>query len=186
VSRRSSLFPLIAPLVIASALAATVAAQRKFDEREVKATFLFNFAQFVDWPGASFSSAQAPLVIGVLGVDPFGAILDAVVRGEAIRNRPLAVARFDRVEDVGVCHILFVSSSEEAQYERIAEALRGRAILTVGDSTGFASGGGMIRFITENNRIRLRINLAAARSAGLTISSQLLRAADVIGGGGLR
>jgi hypothetical protein len=170
-------------LVVAPAL---LNAQRKFDEREIKATFLFNFAQFVEWPAASFADAQAPLVIGVLGADPFDAVLDAVVRGEVINGRPLAVTRFRRLEDVATCHILFVSASEAPRYPRIAQALQGRAILTVGDSDGFASSGGMIRFITDKNHVRLRINIGVARAVGLSISSQLLRAAELVGQGEAR
>jgi hypothetical protein len=173
-------------VLVVMTLAAPLRAQRQFDEREVKATFLFNFAQFVEWPAASFADARAPLVIGVLGDDPFGPVLDAVIRGEVIKNRPLVATRFQRVEDIGACHILFISASAASSYRLINETLHGRAILTVGDSDGFAASGGIIRFVTENRRVRLRINLAAARDAGLTISSQLLRAAEVVGGGGKR
>jgi hypothetical protein len=140
----------------------------------------------VEWPAASFADPQAPLVIGVLGVDPFDDVLDAVVRGEVVKNRPLMVARFRRLEDVTACHILFISPSEEPRYERIAAALQGRAILTVGDSDGFSRSGGIVRFITEKNHVRLRINLGVARSVGLTISSQLLRAAELVGQGEAR
>jgi hypothetical protein len=179
---RSVFLSLIACIVLVLVAApAPLRAQRKFDEREIKATFLFNFAQFVEWPAGSFADPQAPLVIGVLGDDPFDTVLDAVVRGEVIKNRPLVVTRFRRAEDVGACHILFVSSSERLQYARILEVLQGRPILTVGDADGFATNGGMIRFITEKNHVRLRINLGAARGARLTISSQLLRAAEVVG-----
>jgi hypothetical protein len=167
-------------LIVSSA---TIRAQRKFDEREIKATFLFNFAQFVEWPAASFPDARTPLVIGVLGADPFGAVLDAVVRGEEVKSHPLSVVRYRRVEDVGNCHILFVSNSEAPRYARIADSLRGQPILTVGDTETFGAGGGIISFITEQNRVRLRINLGAAQAASLTISSQLLRAAEVVGRG---
>jgi hypothetical protein len=156
-------------------------AQRTFDEREIKATFLFNFAQFVEWPAASFADPRAPFVIGILGDDPFGTRLDDVIRGEAIKNRPLVVTRFHRGDDIRACHILFVSPSERSQYASIFETIQGRAILTVGDTDGFASSGGMIRFITESGHVRLRINLGAAQGAGLTISSQVLRVADVVG-----
>jgi hypothetical protein len=187
VPQRSFSLPSIACLVLVLLAAPTLLrAQRTFDEREIKATFLFNFAQFVEWPAASFADPRAPLVIGVLGDDPFATVLDAVIRGEVIKSRPLVVTRFRRAEDVVACHILFVSSSETSRYPSIFEALQGRAILTVGDTDGFATSGGMIRFITEKSRIRLRINLGAARSAGLTISSQLLRAAEVVGQGRTR
>ena len=182
--QRSFSFSSIACIVLVLVAApAPLHAQRKFDEREIKATFLFNFAQFVEWPAASFADPRAPLVIGVLGDDPFDTVLDAVIRGEVIKYRPLVVTRFRRAEDIGTCHILFVSSSESLRYTHIFEALQRRAILTVGDTDGFATSGGMIRFITEKSHVRLRINLGVARDAGLTISSQLLRVAEVVGQG---
>jgi hypothetical protein len=149
-------------------------------EYQVKAVFLFNFAQFVEWPATAFAGPNAPLVIGVLGEDPFGSALDDTVRGEIINQRPLVVRRFQRIEEVDHCHILFVSRSESKRLETVVAALRGRTILTVGDTEGFALRGVMIRFITEKNRIRLRINLDAARAAALVISSQLLRPAEIV------
>jgi hypothetical protein len=149
-------------------------------EYQVKSVFLFNFAQFVTWPSEAFSGARSPILIGVLGDDPFGRALDDVVMGEAVMARQLVVERFRRVEDIKTCHILFISPSEADKYEQIFAGLRGRSILTVGDTDGFSNRGGMIRFRTEQNRIRLRVNVAAAQAAGLTISSQLLRAAELV------
>lgn len=149
-------------------------------EYQLKAVFLYNFAQFVDWPPRAFPTEQTPLVIGVLGEDPFGASLDEAVRGETVHGRPLVVQRFRRVEEVEACHVLFVSRSESGRLEHILARLRGRSILTVSDADGFTEFAGMIRFVTENNKIRLRINVEAARAADLTISSKLLRPAQIV------
>jgi hypothetical protein len=119
-------------------------------EYQVKAVFLFNFAQFVDWPPQAFPEAQTPLVIGVLGEDPFGAYLDETVRDEKVNNRA---------------------------------SLKERSILTVSDTEGAAQRGVMIRLVTEKNKIRLRINLQAAKAANLTISSKLLRPAEIVAAG---
>lgn len=151
-------------------------------EYQLKAVFLFNFSQFVSWPTNAFSEPNSPLVIGVLGTDPFGANLDAVVRGEKVNGHPLEVRRYSKVEEVGPCHILFISQSEASRLETILETLKGRNILTVSDVDQAARRGVMIRFATENNKIRLRINLAAAEAAGLTISSKLLRPATIVAG----
>ena len=148
-------------------------------EYQVKAVFLFNFAQFVDWPPVARPDS-APLVIGVLGGDPFGRVLDATVRGEHLGARPFVVRRFARVEDIGACDILFISQSEGSRVEAILTDLGDRAILTVSDINGFASRGGMIHFVTDRNRIRLKINVDAARAAHLTISSKLLRLAEIV------
>lgn len=149
-------------------------------EYQIKALFLFNFAQFIEWPAAMFSTAEAPLTIGVLGEDPFGADLDEIVRSEKIAGHTLTIRRYRRIEDIDRCHILFISRSENARLEQIFLRLAGRATLTVGDIENFCKRGGMIRFVTENKKIRLRINLQAAQRAGLTISSKLLRPAEII------
>lgn len=152
-------------------------------EYRVKATFLFQFTQFVDWPPEAFPTGQAPLVIGILGDDPFGAFLDETVRDEKANGHPLAVQRFGRLEDVKNCQLLFVGRTDASRAGDVVAALKGRKILTVGDSNGFADRGGMIQFVTEDNKVRLRINLEAARAASLTISSKLLRPATVINTG---
>lgn len=153
-------------------------------EYQVKAAFLYNFAQFVEWPAAAFADARAPLVIGVLGEDPFGRALDATVQGETVGNRPLVVRRYRDVEEIDTCHILFISGSETPRLERILRELAGRSILTVGDSEDFARHGGMIRLFTERNRIRMRISVSAAEVGRLTISSKLLRLAETVPAGG--
>jgi hypothetical protein len=149
-------------------------------EYQVKAVFLFNFAQFVEWPTNTFPETRTPLVIGVLGQDPFGGYLDEIVRGERVNNRPLTVQRYSRVEDIKICHVLFISRSEEDRLEQILASLKYRKILTVSDDEGAARRGVMIRFVTEQRKIRLRVNLEAAKAANLTISSKLLRLAEIV------
>jgi hypothetical protein len=148
-------------------------------EYEIKAVFLFNFAQFVDWPAEASAGPQTPLIIGVLGEDPFDGYLDDTVRGEKLNNRPFVVQRYRRVEDIDGCQVLFIGRTNPNQLGHIMAALKGRSILTVGDTEGFAEDGGIIRFVTENNRIRFRINVDAAQAAHLIISSKLLRLAEV-------
>jgi hypothetical protein len=152
-------------------------------EYQVKAVFLFNFARFVDWPPATFPDPQAPLVIGVLGDDPFGRFLDETVRDEKVNSHALVVRRYRRAEDVVDCHILFISRSEASRLNEILGYLQGRSILTVGDTDGFALSGGMIRFVAENSKTRLRINVEAAKAAHLTLSSKLLRPAEIVAPG---
>jgi hypothetical protein len=167
-------------LVVGLAVSVQAALSREY---QVKAVFLFNFAQFVEWPSPALPEAKAPLVIGVLGEDPFGAYLDETVRGETVNNRPLVVRRFRSVNEIDTCHVLFISRSEADRLEQIVASLKGRSILTVGDTDGFAKRGVMIRFMTVDNKIRLRINLERANAANLKISSKLLRPAEVVTAG---
>ena len=158
-----------------------VAAQGvRASEYQVKAVFLFNFAQFVDWPAQAFPASDTPLVICVLGSDPFGDALDQTVRDERLGGRPFQVRRYRSVDEITACHILFISRREGARPEGILAGLKQRPILTVSDADGFAERGGMIRFVTDRNRIRLQLNLAATEAAHLTVSSKLLRVAEII------
>jgi hypothetical protein len=173
-----------AVVVVLLALAAAPSrAQAPPTEYQVKAVFLFNFSQFVDWPAAAFADGTSPLVIGVLGDDPFGAMLDEIVRGETVNGRPLVVRRYQSVDQVDTCHILFIGRSQDQHLDQVVAALKDRNVLTVGDFEGFTRHGGMIRFVTVGNKIRLRVNLAAAQQANLTISSKLLRPAQIVAPG---
>ena len=159
------------------ALAAEVAPTREF---QVKGAFLYNFVQFVEWPPQAFGSPDTPIIIGVLGQDPFGQFLDQLVSGEVVNGRPLVVQRFRSVAEIQACHVLFVSGSEGKRGQQIIASLRGRSILTVCDWEGLMDQGAMVQFVTERNRVRLRINLDSVKAAGLTISSKLLRSAETI------
>jgi len=150
-------------------------------EYEIKAAFLYNFTQFVDWPTNSFADANAPLTIGVLGNDPFGDSLEEIVHGEKVDGHPLVVKHFQAGDVIKECHILFIGQSESKRMNEIFADLKGRCILTVGETDGFAQNGGMIRFVTEKNKIRLRINVDAAKAVNLSLSSRLLRLADIVG-----
>lgn len=148
-------------------------------EYRLKAVFLFNFSRFVDWPDAAFASPDQPLAICVLGEDPFDSYLDEAVRGEKVDARTLVVRRYRNAEGIDACQVLYIARSETSRLAEIEERCRSHAILSVSDLADFNERGGMIGFVTESNHVRLRINVAAAKAAGLTISSKLLRAASV-------
>lgn len=147
-------------------------------EYQVKAAFLYNFFQFVDWPPQAFAEPQEPLVIGVIGDDPFNGYLDELVRGEKIKSHPLVVRRYHQLDEIKQCHVLYVCQSESRHLKEVLSMVKGKNILTVSDADGFVRDGGIIRFVTENNKIRFKINVDAARAARLTISSKLMQAAE--------
>ena len=166
--------------VLACAVVPCVYAAEAPTESQVEAVFVFNFSRFVDWPPEAFAAPTDPFVIGILGSDPFGTRLDEAVRGEAINGRPLVVRRFRNVAEIGNCQILFIDRSETERLKQILAALDHRSTLTVSEVDGASQRGVMIQFATENHRIRLRINVESARAAGLTISSKLLRPAEIV------
>lgn len=179
-----------AALVIASGLLAVRPAQARSDPgraeptaEQVEAVFLFYFSQFVDWPPSAFADERSPIVIGVLGDDPFGGALDQAVAGERVNGRPVVVRRLRSIAEATGCHILYISSSEAPQLQQILSALRGHNVLTVSDLDHFAQSGGMIRFVLADQHVRLLVNARAAQAAGLKLSSKLLRAAAPAGPG---
>lgn len=150
-------------------------------ESDLKAAFVFNFAQFVEWPSEAFASTNSPFVIGILGnSNPFGKTLDELVAKEKTGGHPMEVRLFRSIEEVKQCHILFITSSEAPRLREIFAWLDNRPILTVGDIDEFIPRGGMIRLYTASNKIRIRISLEAAKRAKLNVSSKLLRLADVV------
>jgi hypothetical protein len=150
-------------------------------EYDLKAVLLYHFTQFVEWPPASFPRPDSPMVIGVLGRDPFGRALDILAAQPAENGRRIVIVRLHNLDAARNCHILFVSDSEQDRLPEITAALRNHPVLTVGDFEDFATAGGIVRFLkTPDDRIRLRINLDSARASGLNISAKLLRIAEVI------
>jgi hypothetical protein len=145
-------------------------------EYEVKAAFLFNFAKFVTWPPTAFDAPDAPLIIGVLGADPFGAELARLAADVKVQGRPLVVKHGTTVAQLAGCHVLFIGASEQDRLAQVLAILHqtGSPALTVGDTENFLSAGGMIRFVMEQNKVRFEIRPEAAANAGLSISSKLL------------
>jgi YfiR/HmsC-like len=155
------------------------AGEREVAEYDVKAAFLYNFAKFTDWPAGSFAGDLAPLTICVLGDNPFGNAFNSI-RSKTIKNRPAAVREIPAVDAVGGCHVLFISASEQPRIEAILTSLGKRNVLTVSDMKQFAASGGMIGFVTVDEKIRFEINARASNRAGLNVSSQILKLARQI------
>jgi len=149
-------------------------------EYQVKAAFLFNFSQFVEWPSAVLPEPGAALVIGILGENPFDSYLQAIISGEVVNGHPLTIQQYKNVDEIKTCHILFINIHDTNKLIDVLTALKGRNILTVSDAGNFIRLGGMVTFITRHNKIRIRINPERAKDADLMISSKLLRVAEIV------
>jgi len=149
-------------------------------EYQVKAVFLFNFSQFVEWPEQTFDNPKSPLIIGILGKDPFGSFLEEAIQNEEINGHPLSLKRFQKLDQVDTCHILFINPDISSKMDLVTKSLKGKNILTVSDANNFIKNGGMVRFFTENNKIKLRINLETIKAEKFTVSSKLLRLAEIV------
>jgi len=146
-------------------------------EYQLKAAVIYNFPKFVDWPDAD---PNLPIVIGILGDDPFGHDIDRTINGKTANGRALVIKRFSSLQSLTACQILFVSSSQRGNLRQIFAMASSVGALTVGESDHFAEAGGMIHLTMVNSKVRLVINQAAAERAGLKISAKLLSLAQVI------
>ena len=154
-----------------------LAQQPKPSEYQVKATYLYNFGRFVKWPGTVPPGKGDSFSVCVIGLDPFGSVLDSTLAGEALDGKPVVLRRISKPQDAGECRILFISSTEEKHLNEILTALDRSGVLTVSDMPGFTRRGGMIQFVLDGDRVRFEINLTSTESARLTLSSELLKVA---------
>jgi len=170
---------------------------------ETKAGYLLNFAEFIEWPAGAFPDAKSPIILGVVGKDPFGPELDKL-KGKTVNGRTMEIKRFKgalefrgeetpgrrqddlpakqakKLAEMKSCHILFITSSEKNFLQQTLKPFRGASVLTVGETDSFAREGGIIAFVESENNVQLEINLAVAEQARLKISSKLLSLAKVI------
>lgn len=175
----------LAATLLLAPCCASAAASEQPTQAEVMAAFLYKFAHFVEWPEAAFPPGAA-LVLGVVGPDPFGEVLDRTVAGKTVRGRPIQLRRFPSATsasaEVAGCHILFISPELPVPAGEIIAQLAGAPTLTISESDHFAAEGGMINFVYDENRVRFQINPEASRRAGLLLSSQLLTLAQIVDG----
>jgi hypothetical protein len=169
----AAIFTLVSPLAWAFASPDTDDDSQSGMEYQIKAAFLFNFAKFVDWPAHKFTQPDSPLVIGIVGSDPFGGLLEEAVQDKRINDRTVVVRHVDSMEELRKCHMIFVCRSEADRLGPILSEVRFDSVLTVGETDKFISRGGMINFVMVGDTVHFQINDSAARHAGLKISSKL-------------
>lgn len=140
----------------------------------VKASFLSKFPLFVEWPEGALPSSASPFLICVFGDYSFGVSLAEMTRGSTIQQRRVEARWVHKEQELGSCQIIFISQSERKRYSRILEALRDRAVLTVGETAEFLDAGGIVTFSEQQGTLQFDVNLAAANRSHLKMSSQLL------------
>jgi len=179
-------------VVLALALfAAPISVQAQDDsaqnrEYQVKAAFLYNFVKFVDWPKEKVADGNEPIIIGVIGKDPFGKAFDPI-KNKQVKGKKVVINRFKGLEElrksgeqikaIRKCYLLFICSSEKEKLREIINLVKDDSVLTVGEVKGFLESGGIINFLVEGKKVAFEINNHAAKQAKLKIRSKLLRLA---------
>lgn len=156
-------------------------AKKQSIEYRIKAAYLYNFSKFTDWSDHRRAVADHNIfTLCILGKDPFGSAI-APIKTKKVRKKPIKLLYFSQMEPgINQCNILFIPESEKNHTQSIFLALADNNILTVGESSGFATSGGIIGFIIENGRVQFQINKQAARRAGLEFDPRLLNLGQVV------
>lgn len=159
---------LLRRMAVAAILACLPARSQEIPESAVKAAYLLRFADYVEWPA---DRTAGPLIVGVLGEDPFGEVLDQAAQARGSKGRPVMVLRVKDASRLPSLHILYFASAEGAHWQELQQSLRGRGVLTVGESA--ASPWAAIVFVRVRDRVRFRTNIPAAEDAGVKLGSRL-------------
>ncbi len=149
-------------------------------EYQVKAVFLYNFANFVRWPQTTFTSQWTPFNICILGHDPFKQDIDVITENERVKKHAVKIKRLNSIVNVKKCQILFISRSETTHFTTIINIIRKYPILTVSDIDNFVTKGGMIQFFKHRKRIRFYIAPDTLKKSGLQANANLLRVAKIV------
>jgi hypothetical protein len=149
-------------------------------ESNLKAEFLYNLTQFIDWPASAYSSPEAPFIVGVLAEEFLQSAISKTVLGLKVKGHPIVVEKYPTTKDIKNCHLLFISNTQLEEIKENLPPLPTKNVLTVSDMPDFAIYGGIIRLIKKQNRIKMQVNLPASKEADLNISSKLLQLAEVL------
>jgi hypothetical protein len=149
-------------------------------EYQIKASFVYTVAKFVDWPSSAFASPTAPLTLGVIGDDAVSAAIAEALKGKRVHDRALVVRHLPDARSAGDCQILYVDRGSAALPDILGQ-VQGPGVLTVGEGEGFAQKGGILGLALEQSLVQFEVNIAAAQRAGLVISSKILRLGHVVG-----
>jgi hypothetical protein len=149
-------------------------------EQQVRAQFVYNFANFVEWPDDAFATATAPIKICLFGEVDFAPYLYSF-SGTRIGDRPLSVQKADEIEQIRAgCHILYVGQDERVRLPTFWQEIQYIYVLSIGDRQGFADKGGIINILRTRDRVQFDVNIENALLNGLFLDSDLLALARVI------
>ena len=165
--------------LIACNAAVVTADQQKPGEYQIKALFLYNFLNFVDWPVDSSIYSSPTINVCIIGDDPFADALDDI-RNETVKGKKLAIRFYSPFDEPEGCHLLFIPASENKHAGKILRSVRESNVLTVADTVEVATQDAIISFFIEQKKVRFAINIESARRAGLKISAKLLKLAKII------
>ncbi len=165
---------LLCAVLFGSGEVRSAGAQGSAEEYQVKAAFLFHFAQLVEWPAGALNARDQSINVCIFDDEPRRRELQNTIEGKPVGGRVLRVRMLDQRQNIQGCNILFLSRDESRRQTAVLRSVRDLPILTVGETDDFLSDGGMIHFHLDGDKIRFDINTNGADSSYIRISSRLL------------
>ena len=174
-------FIVAAQLAVLLFISVSSASETPIEEDTLKAVYIEKFTRFVEWPKESeIDDTSKPFVIGIIGESPFEPALKEIFSSRKIRDKNVVVRRISGMDRIADCHLLFISNISKEKLQKVLSAIKGRPILTVSDTEGFARSGVFINFYVLDNKLRFEINERAVRESKLTFSYLLMQIAKIV------
>jgi hypothetical protein len=163
-------------------IAAPPVQAQELDVRQVKAAYLYKFANYVQWPPGSFARDDSPLLIGVVGDHALADALQRMADGREVGGRSLQVRRLDPGDALGPLHIVFIGRMDRSAMAAVLARTRGRPMLVVSDTAGSLAIGSMVNFLMVDQRLRFEVALDPVARHHLKLSALMLTAAYSVTG----
>ena len=167
-------------LILLPALSGAKAWSADFNPGQIRAAFIYNLANFVDWSAEDGRKDEHTFVIAVIGDDEILSNLKILLKDEHIKGKAMEVKRYASITDVSDCQILYVGASTTENMIHILKATTDNSTLTVGASDGFINLGGMVNLRYQKRRMKIEINLDAAQKVGINFNAKLLKLATIV------
>ncbi len=148
-------------------------------KEKYQSLFIYNFTKYIKWPDTYSPNS---FVIAVIGNS---AILDdlngmAASKKQTSGGATIEIKKYNSVDEIGVCHILFISENAVDKLGQIEAKTSGKPVLLVTDTPGMATQGSIINFIEKDGKIKFELNEAQATKRNLAVSSSLTSLAILI------
>jgi hypothetical protein len=149
-------------------------------EAELKAAWMYNFSQHVEWPASAFKDERAPMIVAILGQHPLEEALAKIVRGKTALGRSIEIRRAALPAELKGAHLVFLPDAEKERLEAAVAALKGSPALLIAETEGSIRRGATLNFFMDESRVRFEASVDNASRAGLSISSKLLKFARLV------
>lgn len=164
-------------IIILSLLGFSFRFNTEAEEYKLKAAFIYNFTMYVEW---SPPMSENEFIIGVINSSPINKHLEEIANSEKVNGKKIVVREYDKLEDIGFCHILFIPQNCGLSLNDIVLDPDLKRTLTISEKEEYAKKGAAINFVEIDNKLKFEINTRVLNAAGIKASSQLLKLAIII------